>query len=176
MTLTGPPQKPLFRERLERRGTFAVAVELVTSRGVVTAQSSRTTVEMAQQLAADSRIDVISITDNPGGNAMLAPDTPATEASVEVDEGGRMLPLASLGGCTQAGAMTVVLTVVHPTDVELSSPVGGALDAIVRPIAGTGSSMPRTFVLSPGQPEVLDLSDVGYDTVLTAPGAIRVCA
>jgi methylenetetrahydrofolate reductase (NADPH) len=79
MNLTGPPHKPLFRERLERRGTFAVAVELVTSRGVVTAQSSRATVEMAQQLAADPRIDVISITDNPGGNAMLAPDTLGTD-------------------------------------------------------------------------------------------------
>ena len=79
MSLTGPPQKPLFRKRLERRGTFAVAVELVTSRGVVTAQSSRATVEMAQQLAADPRIDVISITDNPGGHAMLAPDTLGTD-------------------------------------------------------------------------------------------------
>lgn len=79
MSLTGPPHKPLFRERLERPGTFAVAVELVTSRGVVTAQSSRATVEMAQQLAADPRIDVISITDNPGGNAMLAPDTLGTD-------------------------------------------------------------------------------------------------
>ena len=79
MSLSGPPQKPLFRERLERRGTFAVAIELVTSRGVVTAQSSQATVEMAQQLAADSRVDVISITDNPGGNAMLAPDTLGTD-------------------------------------------------------------------------------------------------
>jgi methylenetetrahydrofolate reductase (NADPH) len=79
MSLIGPPEKPLFRDRLERRGTFAVAVELVTSRGVVTAQSSRATVEMAQQLAADPRIDVISITDNPGGHAMLAPDTLGTD-------------------------------------------------------------------------------------------------
>ncbi len=79
MSLTGPPEKPLLRERLERRGTFAVAVELVTSRGVVTAQSSRATVETAQQLAADPRIDVISITDNPGGHAMLAPDTLGTD-------------------------------------------------------------------------------------------------
>jgi methylenetetrahydrofolate reductase (NADPH) len=79
MSLIGPPQKPLFRERLERRETFAVAIELVTSRGVVTAQSSQATVEMAQQLAADPRVDVISITDNPGGNAMLAPDTLGTD-------------------------------------------------------------------------------------------------
>ncbi len=79
MSLIGPPQKPLFRERLERRGTFAVAIELVTSRGVVTAKSSRASVEMAQELALDPRVDVISITDNPGGNAMLAPDTLGTD-------------------------------------------------------------------------------------------------
>jgi methylenetetrahydrofolate reductase (NADPH) len=79
MSLIGPPQKPLFRERLERRGTFAVAIELVTSRGVVTAKSSRASVDMAQELAADPRVDVISITDNPGGNAMLAPDTLGTD-------------------------------------------------------------------------------------------------
>src|SRR4051812_37161045 len=79
MSLIGPPQKPLFRERLERRGTFAVAIQLVTSRGVVTAKSSRASVEMAQELAADPRVDVISITDNPGGHAMLAPDTLGTD-------------------------------------------------------------------------------------------------
>jgi methylenetetrahydrofolate reductase (NADPH) len=79
MTLTGPPPKTLLRERLSRRERFVVAVELVTSRGVLTAQSSRATVDMAQQLAADPRIDVISITDNPGGHAMLAPDTLGTD-------------------------------------------------------------------------------------------------
>jgi methylenetetrahydrofolate reductase (NADPH) len=72
-------EKPVFRERLERSPRFAVAIELVTSRGVVTAKSSRATVEMAQELAADPRIDVISITDNPGGHAMLAPDTLGTD-------------------------------------------------------------------------------------------------
>jgi methylenetetrahydrofolate reductase (NADPH) len=82
MILAEPPQasgKPLFRERLQRSGSFAVAVELVTSRGVLTAESSRATVEMARELAADPRIDVISITDNPGGHAMLAPDTLGTD-------------------------------------------------------------------------------------------------
>jgi methylenetetrahydrofolate reductase (NADPH) len=79
MTLTGPPPKTLLRERLARGAGFVVAVELVTSRGVLTAQSSRATVDMAQQLAADPRIDVISITDNPGGHAMLAPDTLGTD-------------------------------------------------------------------------------------------------
>jgi methylenetetrahydrofolate reductase (NADPH) len=46
---------------------------------VVTAESSRATVDLAQELAADPRIDVISITDNPGGHAMLAPDTLGTD-------------------------------------------------------------------------------------------------
>ncbi len=82
MTLTESPhssQKPLFRERLEKPGSFAVAVEFVTSRGVVTAASSRASVEMALELAADPRIDAVSITDNPGGHAMLAPDTVGTD-------------------------------------------------------------------------------------------------
>lgn len=73
------PEPPLLRERLELRDCFTVAVELVTSRGVVTAQSSQGTVELARQLAADDRINVLSITDNPGGHAMLAPDTLGTD-------------------------------------------------------------------------------------------------
>jgi methylenetetrahydrofolate reductase (NADPH) len=35
--------------------------------------------ETARELAADPRIDVLSITDNPGGNAMLSPDTLGTD-------------------------------------------------------------------------------------------------
>ena len=36
-------------------------------------------IEFAHALAADPRVDVISITDNPGGNAMLAPDALGAE-------------------------------------------------------------------------------------------------
>ncbi|MBV9195666.1 MAG: methylenetetrahydrofolate reductase C-terminal domain-containing protein [Solirubrobacterales bacterium] len=72
-------QKPLFRDCLAEPGSFSIAVELVTSRGLVTAASSRASVEMARELAADPRIDVLSITDNPGGHAMLAPDTLGTD-------------------------------------------------------------------------------------------------
>jgi methylenetetrahydrofolate reductase (NADPH) len=68
-----------FRERLETPGGFTIAVELVTARGLVTAERSRALVEKARALAADPRIDVLSITDNPGGNAMLAPDTLGTD-------------------------------------------------------------------------------------------------
>ena len=71
-------QKPRLRERLEKGG-FAVAVELVTNRGVITTATSQAAIEMAHELATDPRIDVISITDNPGGHAMLAPDTFGTD-------------------------------------------------------------------------------------------------
>jgi methylenetetrahydrofolate reductase (NADH) len=68
-----------LREQLERPGAFVVAAELVTSRGLITADSSRSVLELARELAADPRIDVLSITDNPGGHAMLAPDTLGTD-------------------------------------------------------------------------------------------------
>jgi methylenetetrahydrofolate reductase (NADPH) len=68
-----------FRECLQVPGSFTIAVELVTARGLVTAERSRALVEKARALAADSRIDVLSITDNPGGHAMLAPDTLGTD-------------------------------------------------------------------------------------------------
>ena len=68
-----------FRELLARPGASVVAAEVVTSRGLITAESSRRVMTMARELAADPRIDVLSITDNPGGNAMLPPDTLGTD-------------------------------------------------------------------------------------------------
>jgi methylenetetrahydrofolate reductase (NADH) len=68
-----------LRERLGQPGSFVVAAELVTSRGLITAESSRGVLELARELADDPRIDVLSITDNPGGHAMLAPDTLGTD-------------------------------------------------------------------------------------------------
>jgi methylenetetrahydrofolate reductase (NADPH) len=68
-----------LREQLAAPGSFVVAAELVTSRGLMTAQNSRAVVDTARSLAADPRIDVVSITDNPGGHAMLAPDTLGTD-------------------------------------------------------------------------------------------------
>ncbi len=68
-----------FRECLHVPGSFSIAVELVTARGLVTAERSRALVEKARTLADDPRIDVLSITDNPGGHAMLAPDTLGTD-------------------------------------------------------------------------------------------------
>jgi methylenetetrahydrofolate reductase (NADPH) len=64
-----------LREHLERPGAFVAVAELVTSRGLLSAESGRALQARARELAANPRIDVLSITDNPGGNAMLAPDT-----------------------------------------------------------------------------------------------------
>ena len=76
MTSTAPV--PL-RERLAESGTFVVAAELVTSRGPMTGDSGGKVLGLARELAADPRIDVLSITDNPGGHAMLAPDALGTD-------------------------------------------------------------------------------------------------
>jgi methylenetetrahydrofolate reductase (NADPH) len=68
-----------LREQFARPGAFVVAAELVTSRGLITADTGRGLLELARELAADPRIGVLSITDNPGGHAMLAPDTLGTD-------------------------------------------------------------------------------------------------
>jgi methylenetetrahydrofolate reductase (NADPH) len=68
-----------LRDQLAQPGAFVVAAELVTSRGLITADRSRRVLEVARELAADPRIDVLSITDNPGGHAMLSPDTVGTD-------------------------------------------------------------------------------------------------
>ncbi|HUA47645.1 MAG TPA: methylenetetrahydrofolate reductase C-terminal domain-containing protein [Solirubrobacteraceae bacterium] len=68
-----------LRECLEVPGSFSIAVELVTARGLVTTDRSRALVDKARTLAGDPRINVLSITDNPGGHAMLAPDTLGTD-------------------------------------------------------------------------------------------------
>ncbi len=64
-----------LREQLARPGSFVTVAELVTSRGLLSADSGRALQARSRELAASPRIDVLSITDNPGGNAMLAPDT-----------------------------------------------------------------------------------------------------
>ena len=76
--MTSAAPVPL-RERLGEPDTFVVAAELVTSRGPITGDSGRKVLELARELVTDPRIDVLSITDNPGGHAMLAPDALGTD-------------------------------------------------------------------------------------------------
>ena len=68
-----------LREQLAGPGSFVVATEIVTSRGLVTANGGGGVLELARELADDPRIDVLSITDNPGGNAMFSPDALGTD-------------------------------------------------------------------------------------------------
>jgi methylenetetrahydrofolate reductase (NADPH) len=68
-----------LREKLAQPGAFVVAAELVTSRGPVTSDGGARVLELARELAENPRIDVLSITDNPGGHAMLAPDALGTD-------------------------------------------------------------------------------------------------
>jgi len=71
--------KPPLREQLAQPDAFVVAAELVTTRGLVTAEAGSELLDTARALAADPRFGVLSITDNPGGHAMLAPDTLGTD-------------------------------------------------------------------------------------------------
>jgi methylenetetrahydrofolate reductase (NADPH) len=68
-----------LRDALARPGGFVVAAELVTSRGPITSEGGAKVLALAGELAADPRIDVLSITDNPGGHAMLSPDALGTD-------------------------------------------------------------------------------------------------
>ena len=70
---------PTLRERFALPDAFVVAAELVTSRGLLTSQAGGRVLELARDLAADPRVDVLSITDNPGGHAMFAPDALGTD-------------------------------------------------------------------------------------------------
>lgn len=75
----GAWQKRSFRHLLQETRTFVTCAELVTSRGVITERSGRRVLELARELAHHPRIHALSITDNPGGNAMISADTLGTD-------------------------------------------------------------------------------------------------
>ena len=78
---------PAFSERLQCSNDFLLGVELVSTRGALTAPSAVKTVVFAKELSQCTRIDWVSITDNAGGNPMLAPATlgaPLRDAGREV--------------------------------------------------------------------------------------------
>ncbi len=72
-------QKPSLRRLLQQRHRPVLCVEMVTSRGIITERSGKRVLDLARALAEHPRIDALSITDNPGGNAMLAADTLGTD-------------------------------------------------------------------------------------------------
>lgn len=62
-----------LREKLDDRGRFLVATELVSVRGSMAGASAIKARNFANDLVSCSAIDWISITDNAGGNPQLAP-------------------------------------------------------------------------------------------------------
>jgi len=74
-----PDAKPSLRHLLTETERFVTAVEIVTSRGMITERRSQRVLGLARELAASPRIDVLSITDNPAGDAMLSADTLGTD-------------------------------------------------------------------------------------------------
>jgi methylenetetrahydrofolate reductase (NADH) len=72
---------------LDDSQNFACGVELVTTRGMMDEVKAVRTRTFAKELAADPRIDWVSITDNAGGNPQLSPislGTPILYADKEV--------------------------------------------------------------------------------------------
>jgi methylenetetrahydrofolate reductase (NADPH) len=69
------PKPASLGQQLKRKRGFLIAAELVTSRGTIFDQRASHALEVGRALAADDRFDLLSITDNPAGSAMLAPET-----------------------------------------------------------------------------------------------------
>jgi methylenetetrahydrofolate reductase (NADPH) len=67
--------KPALSKLLGEGSTFVAVAELVTSRGLITERSGRRILELGRLLADYPRMHALSITDNPGGNAMLSATT-----------------------------------------------------------------------------------------------------
>jgi methylenetetrahydrofolate reductase (NADPH) len=72
-------QRRSLRHLLQESERFVIAAELVTSRGVISEDRPRRILALARQLADQGSLDALSITDNPGGSAMLSPDTLGTD-------------------------------------------------------------------------------------------------
>jgi methylenetetrahydrofolate reductase (NADPH) len=75
----GAWQKQSLRQLLADPDRFVIAAEIVTSRGLIMESRARNILSLARDLCDHERIDVLSITDNPGGHAMLSADTLGTD-------------------------------------------------------------------------------------------------
>jgi methylenetetrahydrofolate reductase (NADPH) len=66
--------KPPLRYLLEETKAFVTIAELTTSRGLITDSGGSKILGLARSLSEHPRFDALSITDNPGGHAMLSAD------------------------------------------------------------------------------------------------------
>jgi len=72
-------QKPSLPTLFEKSDQFIYCVELVTSRGLITERDGRRVLALARRLVEHPQVHGLSITDNPGGNAMINADTLGTD-------------------------------------------------------------------------------------------------
>ena len=73
------PGSRTLRGLLERTDTFLHLVEMVTSRGLLTDRAGKRVLSLARNLVEHKDIHALSITDNPGGNAMFGADALGTD-------------------------------------------------------------------------------------------------
>ena len=71
--MTSSEPRPTFRDLLTG-GRFAYGVEVVSTRGLETAETPKGLASLARGLLENPPVGWISITDNPGGGPMLPPD------------------------------------------------------------------------------------------------------
>ena len=76
---SGAWQKQPLRKLLHETDEFVHIAELVTSRGLITEKAGRQVLALARRLSEHPQFHALSITDNPGGNAMINADTLGTD-------------------------------------------------------------------------------------------------
>ena len=75
----GAWQKKSLRTLLEDTDKFITCVELVTSRGIITETGGKRVMDLARRLVEHPQVHALSITDNPGGHAMISADILGTD-------------------------------------------------------------------------------------------------
>ena len=78
--------KPSLRHLLESTDRFVTVAEFATSRGLITEPNGAKVLSLARALCDHPRFDALSITDNPGGHAMLSADTMGTDLMMRGQE------------------------------------------------------------------------------------------
>jgi methylenetetrahydrofolate reductase (NADPH) len=76
---SGAWQKKTLRQLLTESDEFVHIVEVVTSRGVIAEKDGQRVLALARRLCEHPQMHALSITDNPGGNAMINADTLGTD-------------------------------------------------------------------------------------------------
>lgn len=87
-TTTAPRGAPQLSHLLEGTDRFLVAVEIETTRGLTMEEPSSKTVDLAHQLADYDEVDLVCLTDNPGGHPQVRPEVLGQQI---MDRGGEVV-------------------------------------------------------------------------------------